>query len=304
MSRSDRNHGHDQVALINLHLTSTGHTKRPMKMASRSEDEWSLVSDNQDVLSDVSFNEPDEEPEDDAEVECKDPALRQEPLNNQDELLTNEEESAKVLSLLADAVAAELPAIYSRKVLLCLLSSVHQQRYVISSPRQAPPSHTTKLAFVGSGTYLRSSFPERLRAITKAMRPAKERVAQPKLTEVTPFQQNQSTQVNFEVVPERREDNICTPSRQSKHTSVNFDTSVTSSKQDQSTQAGFEDIPAGMHETHRALLCKALDRSMTLASQLHAKSMDCERLLFRIAELESVMVHTEQQTCRHGLAER
>ncbi|ETK76617.1 hypothetical protein L917_16739 [Phytophthora nicotianae] len=232
-------------------------------MANRSEDEWSLVSDNEEVLSDVSFDEIDPEPEvhvPEVTVSKTEVSAR---IGNE---VDAEEEKADVLSLLADTIISSERSVegYSREIRVSLLSPAHQE-WILGSSRCSPqistidsPERNVKLAFIESDVRPKS-FPDRLRVITAAMRPLPQAEEPPKYTEVTPFKQNQSTQVDFDAPPVKS------------------------------------------HENRATLLRDALDRSMTLTNQLRAKSQDSERLSLRIAELESVIVQTEQKTRRHAM---
>ncbi|EGZ26419.1 hypothetical protein PHYSODRAFT_484646 [Phytophthora sojae] len=109
-------------------------------MSNRSEDEWSLVSDDE-VLSESSYDEVDPEPEAFEEIEAE----------------------------------------------TCYLFSL-------------TPSVQPRVTLERS-----ASFPDRLRALTAAMRPLPEDVQPPTYTEVTAFKQDQSTQVNLDATaPESR----------------------------------------------------------------------------------------------------
>ncbi|KAI9999283.1 hypothetical protein PInf_004103 [Phytophthora infestans] len=231
-------------------------------MANRTEDEWSLVSDNEEVLSDMSFDEVDPEPEVLVPEVTVTKTQVSAPTGNEVEVPNPEEEIANVLSLLADTSVSECSTTsYSHEIRVSLLSPTHQDRFMASSRFDSTlesPKRSIKLAFLGCDARSKS-FPERLRATTAAMHPLAREVEQPKYTEVTPFKQDQSTQVDLKAPPVEAQ------------------------------------------ETRATLLRDALDRSMTMSNQLRAKSQDNERLSLRIAELESVIVHTEQKNRRHAM---
>ncbi|EEY59570.1 uncharacterized protein PITG_12143 [Phytophthora infestans T30-4] len=131
-------------------------------MANRTEDEWSLVSDNEEVLSDMSFDEVDPEPE------------------------------------------------------MCYRFS------------QTPVSLNVQPRV----TLTRSSFPERLRATTAAMRPLAREVEQPKYTEVTPFKQDQSTQVDFKAPPVEAQETRATLLRDVSDRSMTISNQLRAKSQD------------------------------------------------------------------------
>ncbi|KAG2761763.1 hypothetical protein Pcac1_g26376 [Phytophthora cactorum] len=248
-------------------IQATHNTQDPVAMANRSEDEWSLVSDNEEVLSDMSFDEVDPEPEAQVESDLQVTVSKTEvsaTTSNQVEVPTPEEEIADVLSLLADTRWERSAAAYSREIRVSLLSPAHQDWFVGSSRYSSHPStietpkRNIKLAFIGSDVRPKS-FPERLRTTTAAMRPLLQEVVPPKYTEVTPFKKDQATQVDFDAPPVKS------------------------------------------HETRATLLRNALDRSMTMANQLRAKCQDNERLSLRVAELESVVIQIEQKNRRHAI---
>lgn len=237
-------------------------------MANRSEDEWSLVSEDEEVLSDLSFDEVEPElevqPKSDPEVTV--PKQQKAPVIHDDGIeVSAEEETADILSLLADSSVSERStAGYSREIRVSLLSPAHQAWLVGAPPRYSSPPSTAasrkrnvKLAFIESDARPKS-FPARLRAITAAKRPLSEEVAPPAFTEVKPFTLDQSTQVDLDATA------------------------------------------AEPHETRATLLRASLERSMTMATQIRSKSQDNERLSFRIAELESVLVQTEQKAQRNA----
>ncbi|GMF28436.1 unnamed protein product [Phytophthora lilii] len=231
-------------------------------MSSRSEDEWSLVSDDEGVLSDTSFDEV--EPELDSHVEAEQEvqaANKDASATCSEELVAPPEElvapPATALELLADTNDGKRSTSgYSREIRASLLSPAHQVWFV-GAPSQNSPANATdafqrsniKLAFSGPSVRPKS-FPDRLRALTAAMRPLPEEVAPPTFTQVTAFMQDQSTQVNLD---------------------------------------------AATHDSRATLLQSALDRAMMMANQIRTKSQDNERLSFRIAELESVAVQDEQK---------
>ncbi|KAG6968809.1 hypothetical protein JG687_00003545 [Phytophthora cactorum] len=248
-------------------IQATHNTQDPVAMANRSEDEWSLVSDNEEVLSDMSFDEVDPEPEAQVESDLQVTVSKTEvsaTTSNQVEVPTPEEEIADVLSLLADTRWERSAAAYSREIRVSLLSPAHQDWFVGSSRYSShsstieTPKRNIKLAFIGSDVRPKS-FPERLRTTTAAMRPLLQEVVPPKYTEVTPFKKDQATQVDFDAPPVKS------------------------------------------HETRATLLRNALDRSMTMANQLRAKCQDNERLSLRVAELESVVIQIEQKNRRHAI---
>ncbi|KAG7380629.1 Alpha/beta hydrolase domain-containing protein 4 [Phytophthora pseudosyringae] len=237
-------------------------------MSNPSEDEWSLVSEDEEDLSDMSFDDVEPEPEAQAESDPEVTVPKAEASSTVVGVVesTPEEETADVLSLLDDTnVSERSTAGYSHDIRVSLLSPVHQDWFVGAPPRYSSPSsagesskRSIKLAFIGSDVRP-LSFPERLRALTAAMRPRTGEVSPPTFTEVTPFKQDQCTQVD-----------LTAPAAES-------------------------------HESRAMLLRGALDRSMTMANQLRTKSQDNERLSFRIAELESVAVQTEQKTRRSAM---
>ncbi|KAG6976696.1 hypothetical protein JG688_00001124 [Phytophthora aleatoria] len=248
-------------------IQATHDTQDPVAMANRSEDEWSLVSDNEEVLSDMSFDEVDPEPEAQVESDLQVTVSKTEvsaTTSNQVEVPTPEEEIPYVLSLLADTRWERSAAACSREIRVSLLSPAHQDWFVGSSRYSSHPStietpkRNIKLAFIGSDVRPKS-FPERLRTTTAAMRPLLQEVVPPKYTEVTPFKKDQATQVDFDAPPVKS------------------------------------------HETRATLLRNALDRSMTMANQLRAKCQDNERLSLRVAELESVVIQIEQKNRRHAI---
>ncbi|KAF1785158.1 Alpha/Beta hydrolase fold [Phytophthora cactorum] len=248
-------------------IQATHDTQDPVAMANRSEDEWSLVSDNEEVLSYMSFDEVDPEPEAQVESDLQVTVSKTEvsaTTSNQVEVPTPEEEIADVLSLLADTRWERSAAAYSREIRVSLLSPAHQDWFVGSSRYSSHPStietpkRNIKLAFIGSDVRPKS-FPERLRTTTAAMRPLLQEVVPPKYTEVTPFEKDQATQVDFDAPPVKS------------------------------------------HETRATLLRNALDRSMTMANQLRAKCQDNERLSLRVVELESVVIQIEQKNRRHAI---
>ncbi|OWY95380.1 hypothetical protein PHMEG_00034629 [Phytophthora megakarya] len=200
-------------------------------MVNRSEDEWSLVSEDAEVLSDSSFDEVEPQPE--IQVKC-DSEVKLPKAET-----TTETETADVLSLLNDT----------------------ERSRATPPPYPTPansPKPTVKLAFIEPEVRPKS-FPERLRATTATFRPVLEdAVSPPTFTEVTPFQQDQSTQVNFDAAATE------------------------------------------LHDARAKLLRAALGRSMSLTSQLRLKSQDHERLSFRIADLESVAIQTEEKTRRYA----
>ncbi|KAG6582823.1 serine protease family [Phytophthora cinnamomi] len=231
-------------------------------MSNRSEDEWSLVSD-EEVLSDMSYDEVDPEPEVVEEIETEAAERKQEiPLTSVEttETAVNTDETEDVLSLLAGTSISKCStAGYSREIRVSLLSPSHQEWFDGPPPRYSltpsPRKKSTYVAFSGPAVRHRS-FPDRLRALTAATRPVPGDVTPPTFTEVTAFKQDQSTQVNLDTaIPDRS-------------------------------------------RPRQALLRSALERSMVMANQLRSKSQDNERLSFRIAELESVAIQTEQKAQR------
>jgi aryl carrier-like protein len=235
-------------------------------MSNRSEDEWSLVSEDEETLSDTSFDEVEAEPE--VQVQS-DPsltvAIQVALVDCSDEATAATEDASDVVSLLAETSAPERSiAGYSREVRVSLLSPAHQEWLVGAPPiYSAPPSTSSakrniKVAFAGCDARPKS-FPERLRALAAVMRPLSEEVSPPTFTEVTPFKQDQCTQVNLDAP---------------------------------TTNGG---------GTRAVLLRSALDRTMTMATQLRIKSQNNERLSFRIAELESVVVQTEKKAQRDAM---
>ncbi|KAL3662497.1 hypothetical protein V7S43_012352 [Phytophthora oleae] len=235
-------------------------------MSNYSEDGWSLVSEDEDVQSNMSFDEVDPEPEVQVEFDQEVAVLKVETSVSTctEAVLSTPEDD--VVSLLADNGTTRSAAGYSREISVSLLSPTHQDWYVSAPPEFSSPSSThasskrnIKLAFIGTDVRPKL-FPERLRTLARAMRPRREDVLSPIFTEVTPFlKQDQCTQVNLEV-------------------------SVDHS-----------------HENRAALLRDALDRAMTMANQLRAKTQDNERFSFRIAELESKATKSEQQSRRSSM---
>ncbi|KAL4161999.1 hypothetical protein PRNP1_002547 [Phytophthora ramorum] len=234
-------------------------------MANRSEDEWSLVSDGEEILSDTSYDEVEPEHEAQVETELEVAVSKQETLTasaDKVEAPPSVDETADVLAVLADTSVSERSTTgYSREIRISLLSPAHQDwfvdaappRYTLPTPTVVSRQTNIKLAFTERDVHPRS-FPERLRAITAAMRPLSEEEEPPTFTEVTSFKQDQSTQADLD--------------------------SNTASE---------------AHDVRALLLRSALDRSMKLANQLRSKSQDNERLSLRIADLESVAVQTEQK---------
>ncbi|KAG1707233.1 hypothetical protein DVH05_026427 [Phytophthora capsici] len=237
-------------------------------MSNYSEDDWSLVSEDEDAQSNMSFDEVDPEPEVQAEFDPEVEVVKVETSVSActaDALSSPEDEMADVVSLLPDNGTSRSAAGYSREIRVSLLSPAHQAWYASPPPEYSSSASTDasskrniKLAFIGTNVRIKS-FPERLRTLASAIRPCPEVVRSPIFTEVTPFKQDQCTQTNLETTA------------------------------DQS------------HENRAALLRDALDRSMTMANQLRVKKQDNERLSFRIAEMERVAAISEQQSRRDSM---
>ncbi|KAK1930548.1 RING finger protein B [Phytophthora citrophthora] len=237
-------------------------------MSNYSEDDWSLVSEDEETQSNMSFDEVDPEPEVQVEFDPEVEVVKVETSVSTctaDELSIPEGESADVVSLLSDNGILRSVAGYSREIRVSLLSPAHQARYTSPPPEHSSPVSTDvspkrniKLAFIGTDTCPKS-FPERLRALTSAMCPGPEEISSPTFTEVTSFKQDQCTQANLDTTA------------------------------DQS------------HKNRAALLRDALDRCMTMANQLRAKDQDNERLSIRIAEMENVAAKSEQQSRRDSM---
>ncbi|GMF49189.1 unnamed protein product [Phytophthora fragariaefolia] len=232
-------------------------------MSNFSEDEWSLVSDDE-ILSESSYDEFEAEPEAEEDVsESKVSGSKQELSIASAETIGSSfrvDETEVLVSLLADSsVSKRSTEGYSSEIRVSLLSPVHQgwfagpPHFFSAAPStDAIHQKSTKVAFCGPAACPKS-FPHRLRALVASMCPLPEDAMPPTYTEVTTFKKDQSTQVTLDV-----------------ESSESF-------------------------ETRAALLQSALDRTMGMAKQLHIKSQDNERLSLRIAELESSILQAEEK---------